>query len=65
MRNTTTNQIIVLVCAVVSIVLGVVGPVLSSGTVATWIPFGIGVLLFGQWALMRRSGARDTDRAAR
>lgn len=62
MEPTTVNQDIVLVCALMCIVLGaVVGPVLSAVPVATWIPVGIGVLLHGQWLLMRRAAAAIRD----
>lgn len=64
MKPTTLNQNIVLACGVVCILLGaVIGPLLSSVPVATWIPVGIGVLLLGQWLLMRRSRAKDAERS--
>lgn len=64
MKPSTLNQNIVLVCGLVCVVLGaVVGPLVSDVPVTTWIPVVIGLLLLGQWLLMRRAAAQRSDRS--
>jgi hypothetical protein len=54
-RPTKLNQTIVLVCAIVCLVLGLLVAPHASGGVTSWVAVAIGLLLVGQWALMRRA----------
>jgi hypothetical protein len=54
-RPTKLNQTVVLVCAVLCLVLGLLVAPLTAGGVTSWVAVVIGLLLAGQWALIRRA----------
>lgn len=60
MQPTKLNQTVVLVCAVLCLVLGLIVAPLTPHGAMSWVAVVIGLLLVGQCALMRR--ARRADR---
>ncbi|WIB76694.1 hypothetical protein DEJ28_13685 [Curtobacterium sp. MCPF17_002] len=59
MRPTKLNQTVVLVCAVLCLVLGLLVAPLATEGVSSWVAVVVGLLLVGQWALMRRAQRAD------
>jgi Flp pilus assembly protein TadB len=53
-RPTKLNETIVLICAVLCLVLGLFIAPLAANGVPSWVAVLIGLLLVGQWVLMRR-----------
>jgi len=58
-RPTKVNETVVLLCASVCLVLGSLVAPLAGDGVVSWLAVAIGVLLVGQWVLMRRNRRAD------